>query len=342
MGTVSLKSIAREVGVAPSTVSRVLRNDARCYVSKAKKEAILQAARTQEYIPHAAARSLVLKRSFNIAFVLCDFSKLEESGPFTPKMVEGVHQVLTPAGYVLSFVTIPQRDPAALERVCSATRTYDGLIFPLGTVDEQAAGVLADSSMPFVIAGDNSSHLRSFARVFTDKNGGFSRVIGHLKELGHTDIAFLGQIRSALDMFFDGCREHSLTVRPESIRLFESRNYYELQMAAYLAAQPLLTGPHTAVVCSNDFTALGLCQRLRDAGLEPGKDMSVTGFDDVEELLDVPEENRFLTTVHKPREEMGEAAARLLLEKIADPGITAREEQLPCRLVVRTSTGRKP
>jgi LacI family transcriptional regulator len=340
MERTSLRTIARKVGVAPCTVSRVLRNDVRCYVSQAKKEAIFNAARECDYSPHQAARSLALRKSFNIGFVLCDLARLDDSGPLTPRMIDGIHRVLTPAGYLLSFVTIPWGDADALKRVCSAAQTYDGLIFPVGTVaDEGGTGILASSRVPFISVGDNRPFLGGYPRVLTDKAGAFSRIVLYLKELGHNDLAFYGQPGAVLDMFFDGCRENSLIVRSENVHLFTARNFYEVQMTAYLAADPLLAGTHTAVVCGNDFTALGLCGRLKKEGIRVGLDVSVTGFDDIEALLGVREDERLLTTVHKPQAEMGEAAARLLLERIADPETSPREELLPCQLVVRTSTG---
>ena len=91
-----------------------------------------------------------------------------------------------------------------------------------------------------------------------------------------------------------------------------------------------------AIVCANDQMALGAIQELRAAGIRVPADISVTGFDDVYlGAMLTPT----LTTVHQPMWLLGERACSLLLERIADPSLPRRVEQLPTKLVIRESCG---
>jgi len=91
-----------------------------------------------------------------------------------------------------------------------------------------------------------------------------------------------------------------------------------------------------AFVCANDRTAGMLMQVLLELGLRIPHDIRIVGMDDVEyaSLLPVP-----LTTIHQPCREIGEAAVEAMVERIARPGLLARDILLDCRLVVRKSSG---
>ena len=97
-----------------------------------------------------------------------------------------------------------------------------------------------------------------------------------------------------------------------------------------------LPEPPAAVVCYNDVVAFGAMLALRARGLEPGRDVAVVGFDDIAEaaLWHPP-----LTTVGVAPRRIGEEAARLLLDRIAQPERPPRQVILSPRLVVRASCG---
>ncbi len=89
----------------------------------------------------------------------------------------------------------------------------------------------------------------------------------------------------------------------------------------------------TAILALSDVQAIGALRAIRERGLEPGRDVSVTGFDDIPEAATAG-----LTTVHQPIRERGVVLGRMLLE----PEFTERRVVLPTDLVVRTSTGPAP
>src|SRR5204863_5221084 len=92
----------------------------------------------------------------------------------------------------------------------------------------------------------------------------------------------------------------------------------------------------TAIVAASDLMALAALQAIRDAGLQPGRDIAVVGFDDLEAaaLAHPP-----LTTIRQDRRELGALAAARAIELIEDPEAAPRETVLPVELVVRASSG---
>jgi LacI family transcriptional regulator len=114
-------------------------------------------------------------------------------------------------------------------------------------------------------------------------------------------------------------------------------------VSGQLAVREILSGPGPdlpdAIVCGNDQMAIGAMRELRAAGIRVPADIAVTGFDDIHigAMLTPP-----LTTVRQSMRDLGERACSVLLERIADPSLARRVEQLPTELVVRESCGCPP
>ncbi len=108
------------------------------------------------------------------------------------------------------------------------------------------------------------------------------------------------------------------------------------QRRGYECAQELLAldDPPTAIFASNDESALGVMEAVRDAGFRIGDDISVIGFDDIPAASNV---HPRLTTVRQPLEEMGRRATQMLLELIDDPEKVAERIDLQTELVIRES-----
>jgi len=173
----------------------------------------------------------------------------------------------------------------------------------------------------------------------TNRQGAYDAT-RYLIELEHRRIGF---VTGALEM---GCAldrlagykaalaDHGLAIDPD---LIPEGNFFQPQ--GYACAQALLSLPQppTAIFASNDVSAFGVMESVRDLGLRIPDDISVVGFDDIPQASQV---NPPLTTVRQPLEDMGRRAARMLLEYIADPDRPAQRIDLPTELIVRASTWR--
>jgi diguanylate cyclase (GGDEF)-like protein len=219
----------------------------------------------------------------------------------------------------------------------------DGLIF-LGPVRSENriryVRRLVESGFPILIMGGDSGT----PAVIIDNEGGIRQVMEHLIEHGHQSIAFIagdeqdrGDSAARVDAYRRGVREFGLVDDP---RLMEFGGHWEV--GGYHAMRWILQSgaPFTAVMCSNDLSALGAIRALREAKLRIPWDISITGFDDIlEGLAQVPP----LTSVHYPLFETGYRTLLLLQKRIEQgPAAIPDTTRIATRLVARQSCGCLP
>ena len=167
---------------------------------------------------------------------------------------------------------------------------------------------------------------------------GIGLATNHLIELGHTRIAMVGgtdQTSTGRDRYHGyvvAMQKAGIPVLP-ALRLPGPRTKKD----GFDAAPLFLAMPDkpTAAVCWNDLVAIGLMSGIARAGFQPGKDYSVTGYDDLEEAsIATPD----LTTVWNGQREVGRRAARALIERLSGVPASARQELITPILTVRHST----
>ncbi|HEY3329203.1 MAG TPA: GntR family transcriptional regulator [Capsulimonadaceae bacterium] len=188
-----------------------------------------------------------------------------------------------------------------------------------------------------------------FESVRYDFEYGVSLAVAHLLKLGHTKIAFVGDLDqpwakkrgsiyvTTLEAF--GVEYRSLTACPV---IFEAGSRSCLawdklgKLAAEAFTQSAAWNEATAVVALNDFVALSVQRACINAGRSVPETLSIIGFDDIAQTASAG-----ITTVHTPVEETGEMAARLIQERLARPNTTGRDDRvLNPTLIVRSSTAK--
>jgi diguanylate cyclase (GGDEF)-like protein len=219
----------------------------------------------------------------------------------------------------------------------------DGLIFTLPLLTEgriQYARRMVEKEFPLLFIGGHSD--QPVIRV--DNEGGIRQVMEHLVGHGHRSIAFIagyeqdpGDSHIRLDAYRRGVKEFGLETDP---RLLEYGQHWDV--GGYNAMVRMMQSgvKFTAVICSNDHSAMGVMRALREAGIQIPRDVAVTGFDDVlESLAQVPP----LTSVHFPLFETGYRAMLLLIKRIEQGAGNVPEISLvSARLVTRQSCGCLP
>jgi len=190
---------------------------------------------------------------------------------------------------------------------------------------------------PLVYAGDRESG----PSVIVDNLGGVHQAIFHLYEHGHRQIAFIsgrnpemeGDSRLRLRGYLSALQEFGLDVHPDLIA-----QGFHTHAGGYQAVREILNrGVHfTAIMASNDQSALGAMDALRDGGLLIPQDVAVIGFDD---RLEGRAMEPSLTTVHFPMFELGYQSVDLLLKQIEEGVQDSALVQIPTRLVMRESCG---
>jgi LacI family transcriptional regulator len=178
------------------------------------------------------------------------------------------------------------------------------------------------------------------AFVGSDHAEGIRLALAHLHVLGHRRIAHLAGAQNTisgterLDAFRRETAQLGLDVPESYVRQGDFSSASGYREACALLALPERP---TAIVAASDLMALAALQAIREAGLEPGGDVAVIGFDDLEAaaLAHPP-----LTTIRQDRRELGLLAATRAIELIEDPEAAVPTTVLPVELVVRASSRR--
>jgi DNA-binding LacI/PurR family transcriptional regulator len=322
---VTLFDVAREAGVAVSTVSRALSNPGR--VSRDTRDHVQAVARRLDYRPNRMARALPSGRSNMLALLVPDITNPHNFG-----LIRGAEAQARAAGYTL--ILGHTEENADLER-SNAERlesVVDGMILASSRLPEADLRELATRSSVVLF----NREVAGFSRVVTDAGDGARQIVQHLAALGHRSIAYLGGPRNA---WTDAERWRALSRAARSAGIAATRHgpfFPTLEHGAAAADVGRATGA-TALVVFNDLLAIGVLQRLEQLGVRVPDELSVVGNDDIfgSDFCNPP-----LTTVTSPAEQAGRALVDVLLDG-RDAG-TEQRVLLSTQLRVRESTAPPP
>ena len=332
---VTIKDIAREAGVSHSTVSRALARDPR--ISDATRERIIRIAQTLGYERNELARALIRGALKAIGIVIPDITN-----PFLAEIARGVSNAADQEGYGLVVCNTDRKEEKELEAIQLLRRMrVPGLILASIGSNPPYLDMLKKLDTPYILVSRICPALDASYVVIDDENG--ARIATeHLVSLGHKHIAFIGgspDLKTTQDRvrgYKKALSKYGLPENPNWICLTGST-----QAAGREAArQILLNSPRpTAILAENDITAIGVMETADAIGLAIPRDLSLVGFDDIS-YSSLPRIQ--LTTVAQPAVEMGQAAAKWLIEAIENRSHSELHLVLPPRLVVRASTAAPP
>jgi LacI family transcriptional regulator len=325
----TIGDVARLAGVSKATASRALAGS-RDRVSDALTARVRRAAAELNYVVNRTARALARSTSDTIGLIVHDVSD-----PYFGEIARGV---LAAAGADDRFVVICNtfRDPVSEARYVAELRAQRvGAVILAGSsyVEPEAAAALRGELEQTAHAGARVVVLAphgSGRAVLPDNRGGGALAAEHLATLGHHRVAIaagpahLTTIHHRLDGFLGRWRAAG---RPEPRVTYTS---FDREGGRAAVADLDLT-EITALFALNDLMAIGMMHELSVRGCEPGRDVSVVGFDDIPLAADV---SPGLTTIRVPMEELGRRAVAALSE---EPDV--EPETLACELVVRGTTG---
>jgi LacI family transcriptional regulator len=325
---VTIATIARQVGVHPSTVSRAL-NDGSGRMSSPRAAQIRVVAEAMGYKPDPWARSLRTRRSGLIGLVV---PRLTDG--VLAEMFEAAEDRARSFGY--QAVTSSTRDIDQEERRLVRTltdRRVDGLILATATLDDPLLGELDQQQIPFVLLNRRSA---DYPVVRGDDELGGYLATRHLISNGHTRIGFISGppgISTSEDRRAGYRRALDEASIEQDDSLIAGSSFSP--EGGVRAATALLSGPNppTAIFAVNDATALGTIAIARDLGMAIPRDLAIVGYNDTDLAALLPVS---LSSVSVPVREMGETAVELLHERLA--GQTPRSVIMPPRLVARASS----
>ncbi|MGA8595246.1 MAG: LacI family DNA-binding transcriptional regulator [Bryobacteraceae bacterium] len=327
---VSIKDIARAVGVSHPTVSRALHGSP--LVAPETAAQIRKTAEEMGYKASLVARSLVTRKTQTIGLVVTTIAD-----PFYGEIVSGAEEVAAAKGYSVILANC-QIDPEREVRVVRSLqeRRVDGILVAASRVGGLYLSLMSEMGVPIVLI--NNQHDGEFMySVSIDDMGGARKATNHLIELGHQRIAYLGDpFGCQTDVHrFEGYKvalaHAGVPIRPEFVVEADG-----LPSGGLAATHKLLSlaEPPTAIFCYNDMTLLGALRAAAERGLSVPRDVSLVGFDD---LFFAPYIQPPITTLRQPKREMGRRAIELLFALLNDEQ-SEKKIQVEGELVIRSST----
>ncbi|HOC43555.1 MAG TPA: LacI family DNA-binding transcriptional regulator [Thermoanaerobaculales bacterium] len=327
----TLVEVARRAGVSPSTVSRVLNGTGR--VSERTRARVLKIAEELKYRPDIHARALAGGNSRTLGIIVSNLQN-----PFFLDIFRVVEADALQAGYAVVVANTdyrPQQLAAAAQWMLG--HRVAGLALVVSEREPAVIEDLAGEDFP-VVFYDVGSPGPNVTNVKTDYYRGMQRAVEYLYALGHRRMAFVGH-HADLQPLQDRKRSFHRAVARFSHGM-ESANAYgnDSPAGGFQAARDLLVSGFkpSAIICVNDFMALGVLRALREQGLAVPGDVSVVGYDNIG-LSDYT--MPALTTVNIPRDRIGHAISSALLPSRRASGEEARDIIIRPELIVRDSTG---
>lgn len=328
----TIRDVARVAGVSVTTAHRGL--NGKDELGEQTRARVLAAAEQLNYVPSAAARTLVSGKSMTIGMIVTD-----NASPVYAGIVRGVEEAANAAGYGLLLCNSADDQERALSCLSMLrAKQVDGVLLTPVQTDQRDVDYLRAAGIPYVLllrhfddAGDDI--------VITNNEAAAYAATRHLLDLGHRDIAHIAgpaivsSAQGRLAGYLRAMQEAGILINPAGVRhaLYTVPGGYE-------AALPVLVGSDrpTAILAGNDLQAVGVMKAARELGLRIPDDLALVGGDNIElaEFLDPP-----LTTFHQSAFEIGRNGAEILLDRVRGNDGEPRRVAFTPELIVRASSG---
>jgi DNA-binding LacI/PurR family transcriptional regulator len=331
---VDIRDIAKRARVSTATVSRTINRIPTVNPQLAKR--VWNTIEELGYYPNTQARALVSGRSRIFGIIVSQITN-----PFFPELVQKFETVAVQNNYEI-LLTSTENDPGRMQHAVRRMieRRVEGVAVMTFGMEEVLLEDLKLRGIPLVFVDVGPARSR-VSNIRIDYQHGIRQAVQHLAALRHERISFITgplRLRSALarkEAFVHSMEEIGL--KPDARLIIEGDHTMEGGMSAFTS---ILSAPRrpTAVICSNDMTAIGVMRRCYEEGIEIPADISVIGFDDIRQAqFMLPP----LTTVQMSQAELGRLAFHALLAEVERevPAPQGTEYELQTHLVLRESTG---
>jgi len=336
----TIRDVARQAQVHPSTVSRVFTGNAT--ISESTRQRVLDAAAELGFQPNAIARSLKTQKTYTIGMVVPHVFEGFFDDSFFPQIMRG----MLDAAYQRKFKLIVggsqgHQDEISQIKAIMQSSQADGIVVMSSRMDVDTIDQLLDLETPFVLIGhppgENYIHINW---VDADNRSATRMAVNYLITLGHQRIAYVGgdpetlTTRERQQAYEDAMQAAGLAINPRWI----DYGYFD-EPGGYTSVQRMKTlGPDspTAYYAANDLMAVGILRAVAELGLSVPGDISVMGTNNSYISQHV---TPALTTVDVPYAEIGKKAVELLITQINNLDESPSSYLMDCQLVLRSSTG---
>lgn len=315
---VSLKDIAAECGVSIATVSKALNDHSDIGVET--KIRIRKKASEMGYVPNAAAKSMKTNRTHNIGVLFMDDANSGLQHDFFAGVLESFKKAVEKEGYDITFISNDRTRPGRSSYLNHARyRRFDGVIIANVHFDDPEVIELVNSDIPVVTI----NHIyNDTTAILSDDVDGMSALVDFAVKNGHKKIAYIhgadsSVTKSRLVTFNKKMEEYGIEIPDGYI---EESPYRDMH-GAYETTLKLLEGKDipTCIMYPDDYASYGGIRAINEKGLKVPDDISVIGYDGIRVARHIRPR---LTTYRQNTDEMGELAARNLIDLIERPNTT--------------------
>ena len=323
-------AVARRAGVSTATVSRVINSSNKVREDTAKR--VRDVIAELQYVPNNSARSLRSGRTNLFGLLISDIRN-----PFFPDLIEHFESLAGQHGIDVTIINTgysEERFRNGVQRLLE--RGVDGIAILTSEISRVAIAKIEETATPIVFL-NQPSVIGSFPNVTVDYVKGFRDALDHLRMIGHRRIGFVAgppALSSAIRR-----RKSFLAALKQSGMKFDSDWMFEGDhkiSGGRFAAERIfaMDNPPTAVICSNDLTAVGMLHTAHLLGRKIPDDLSLVGFDDLflTEIVQPP-----LTTLHLSRREIA-TRAFYALQSVREKVLMQQTSVIIPQLIVRAST----
>jgi LacI family transcriptional regulator len=331
----NIKAVARRARVSIATVSRTINDPSTVSPDTAAK--VRNAIRALNYYPSASARALVSGRSRTLGLIISDIAN-----PFFPELVKGFEDLAMRHDHLV-IVTNTNYSPERMAQCVRSMleRKVDGVAIMTSEMDPTLVEELTRRGVPIAFLDVGSVDKHS-SNMKIDYLSGIRQAVEHIVELGHRRIGFISgptHLKSARirrSAFLKTLEKCGIAVEEDLIK--EGDHRFQGGQEAMLRLLDLRRPP-TAVLTSNDLTAIGALHAIYERGLRVPDDISIVGFDDIplSQFSQPP-----LTTVRIDCKELGQRAFYALQHVLSSKQAQGQEYRIPTELILRETTGRPP
>jgi len=330
---VDIRDVAKRAKVSTATVSRTVNRVSTVDAQLAKR--VWKAIEELGYYPNRQARALVSGRSHVFGLIVSEITN-----PFFPEIVQTFETMAVEQHYEIlltSTIHDPKRMELAVRRMIESR--VDGVAILTFGMEDSLLEHLRFRNLPLVFV-DVGPKAPRVSNIRVDYADGIRQAVQHLAALRHERIAFIAgplRLRSATarkTAFMASMKEIGL--RPDPEYIVEGDHRLEGGKRAFEKLSRLGERP-TAVLCSNDMTAIGVMRGAYELGIRVPQELSIVGFDDIRiaEFMTPP-----LTTIQMSQSELATLAFDALLKEVGRPmpAPEGTEYVLKTRLILRGTT----
>lgn len=337
--SVNLKQLAHALGISQTTVSRALNGFPE--VSEKTRRKVLDMAQQLNYSPSPHATKLATGKSKTIGHVVPQADHMMIN-PLFSDFIAGAGETYSDAGYDMLMSIVPRELEEKTYYKLIASKRVDGMMVHAPLMEDTRISLLQQLEMPFVVHGRSAEDDSSYSWLDVNNRRSFQRATKFLIDLGHRRIGFLNGLESMTFAqrrrtgYLEALASAGIDPDPQimfSEEMMEPYGYRCTREMLSLAERP------SAIVSSSILPAMGSVRAIQEAGLIPGRDISIITHDDVLSFLSNSGDIPMFTAVRSSIKAAGKRCAEMLIEAIENPGTPPQHELWEAELVLGSSTG---